>query len=167
MLSREGFLTLSMALCRAAITLTQSCTHSNAWLCSGGSCCPTTTPPQPPVAKHEALLFHHLPHRTYCHLYIPMILHVIRHMQNYRKLHPAIETRNMKGTRQDNETRMETKTRPKNLHYPTFHRSLLHSYSVLFAVGPHYPLSRYKEMVLMILCPPSPDSNSGFTRQCS
>jgi len=50
--SSEGFSTLSMAWCRAAITLNQSRTHSNVWLCSGGSRFPTTLVLIPRVTLH-------------------------------------------------------------------------------------------------------------------
>jgi hypothetical protein len=133
----EGYSTLSMACCRAAITLTQSRTHSNAWLCSGGSRVPTTTLPQSPGAKHVVLLFHHPPPRPYRHLCIPKIPPVVRNM---RKPQPANKTSNKKGTRNDKETRIQTKTRPKNPLYTTFHRSLLHSYSVPVAVGADRPV---------------------------
>jgi len=157
--SSQWFSTLSMASCRAAITLTQSRAHSNAWICSGGSRFPTTTPPQPPSAKHAVLLFPHPPPRPHRHLVSPRShpLSVTCRISSESKRQPAYETRNKKGTRNDKETRIQTKTRPKNPLYPTFHQSLLHSYSVPFTVGADSPKSRLPRSYL----------RPGLTRRCS
>jgi hypothetical protein len=94
-------------------------------------------------------------------------LSVTCRIRSESKPQPANITSNKKGTRNDKETRIQTKTRPKNPLYPTFHRSLLHSYSVPFAVGADCPSSWFKETVLTIPCPPCPYFRPGLTRRCS
>ena len=150
----------------------------NAWLCSGGSHFPTTTPPQPSGVTHAVLLFRHPPPRPDRDLVSPRShpLSVTCRISSKSKCQPANETSNKKGTRNDTETRKQTKTRPKNPLHPTFHQSLLHTYSIpftasadssQFASSALIPLSRFNKTVLKILCPPSPNPRPGLTRRCS
>ena len=85
------------------------------------------------------------------------LLSVTCRISSESKHQPANETSNKKGTRNDKETRKQTKTRPKIPLYPTFHQSLLHSYSIPFVVGADSPKSR----------PPRSYLRPGLTRRCS
>ena len=97
----------------------------------------------------------HLVRRTQfsCSAILLLILTVI-----YKsKPQPANKTSNKKGTRNDKEMRIQTQTRPKNPQYTTFHRSLLHSYSVPFAVSADCPKP----------CPPRSYLHPGLMKWCS
>jgi hypothetical protein len=111
--SSKGFSTISMAGCTAAISLTRLCTHWIAWLCSGGSCFPTTTPPQLPSVKHSVLLLRQPSPRLYRHFRIPKIPSILCNMQNWHKNQLGNETSSQTETINDQETRIQTKTRPK------------------------------------------------------
>ena len=69
-------------------------------------------------------------------------------------------TKKREQQRNEKQQRYEkpTESRPKNLLYPTFHRSLLHSYSIPFAVGadcPMYSQCWFSQVVSSALIPSS------------
>ena len=137
--SIEGFPTLSMMWYRAAITLSQSSNHSNAWVCSGGSWFPTRTPPQPPGAKNVVLLFcHHPLPPSSCSSLPSSRIHrnppIIRNMQNYLWKQTPTSKRNKQQERKEKWQRNE-KTNENLAQKPTLSNLPLKFPPLIFSPG--------------------------------